>query len=67
MKRNRSLSTIKHKTLLNLLSEASDFIFMTRKSNIVIGHSNYAIAKEIISTTKLLKSNLFNYNDVYID
>ena len=49
---------MKHQKILNLLSEASDSNFVTRKWNIVNdqSNSNYDVKKEIINNTEVLKS-----------
>ena len=54
---------------LNLLNEASDSKFTARKWNIVNDQSNanYDIGNEIIYNTEVLKSNLRDYNDSYIE
>ena len=56
---------MEHQNILNLLNEASDCKFATRKWNIVIDQSNanYNEGNEIIYNTKVLKSNLCDYND----
>ena len=53
---------------MNLLNEADNSKFMTRKWNIVNDQSNknYDEETEIIYNTKVLKSNLCDYNDAYI-
>ena len=53
---------------LNLLNEASDSKFTTRKWNMVNDQSNanYDIGNKIIYNTEVLKSNLCDYNDAYI-
>ena len=53
---------------LNLLNEASDSKFTTRKWNMVNDQSNanYDIGNKIIYNTEVLKSNLCYYNDAYI-
>ena len=53
---------------MNLLNEASDSTFVTKKWNIVNNESNanYDIENEIIYYTKVSKSNLCDYNDAYI-
>ena len=53
---------------LNLLNEANDSKFVTRKWNIVNDQSyaNYEVGNEIIYNTEVLKSNLGDYNDAYI-
>ena len=52
----------------NLLNEATNSKFVTRKWNIVNVQSNtsYAIRHEIIYSTEVLKSNPCNFNDDYI-
>ena len=49
---------MKHQKILNLLSEARDSNFVTRKWNIVNdqSNSNYDVKKEIINNTEVLKS-----------
>ena len=57
-----------HQNMLNLLNEANDSKFVTRKWNIVNDQSNanYDVGNEIIYNTEVLKSNLCDYNDAYI-
>ena len=59
---------MEHQKTLNLLNDANDSKFVTRKWNIVNGNLNlsYAAANKITYDTKVLKSNLCYYNDVYI-
>ena len=59
---------MEHQKILNLLNEANDFKFVTRKWNIVnnLSNTNYDIENEIIYNTKVLKSNLCDCNDAYI-
>ena len=59
---------MEHQKTLNLLNEAKDSKFATRKWNIFNGQSNanYDIRNEIIYNTEVLKSNLCDYNDAYI-
>ena len=59
---------MEHQKILNLLNEASDSKFVTRKWNIFNdqSYSNYDAGNEIIQNTKVLKSNLCIYNDVCI-
>ena len=59
---------MEHQKILNLLNEASDSKFVTRKWNIVSDQSNgnYGVGIEIIYNTEVLKSNLCDYNDAYI-
>ena len=53
---------------LNLLNEAIDSNFVTRKWNIGNNNSksNYDTSNEITYNTEVLKSNLCDYNDAYI-
>ena len=53
---------------IDLLNEASNFKFVTRKWNTGKDQSNanYDAGNEIIYKTKKLKSNLCDYNDAYI-
>ena len=57
-----------HQKTLNLLNEASNYKFLTRKWNIVNDQSNanYDEGNEIIYNKEVLKSNLCDYNDAYI-
>ena len=59
---------MEHQKILNLLNEANDSKFVTRKWNIVNDNSktNYDVGSEIIYNTEVLKSNLYDYNNVYI-
>ena len=59
---------MEHQKLLNLLNEASDSKFVTRKCNIVNDQSNanYDVGNEVIYNTEVLKSNLRDYNRAYI-
>ena len=59
---------MEHQKILNLLNEASNSKFATRKWNIVNDNSkaNYNAANEITYNIKVLKSNLCDYNDAYI-
>ena len=54
--------------ILNLLNEANDSKFVTRKWNNVNDNSksNYDATNEITYHTEVLKSNLCDYNDAYI-
>ena len=54
--------------ILNLLNEANDFKFVTRKWNIANDNSNknYGVENEINYNTEILKSNPCDYNDAYI-
>ena len=51
--------------ILNLLNEANDPKFVTRKWNIVNDNSSSGVGNEIIYNTEVLKSNLCDYNDAY--
>ena len=46
--------------MMNLLNEASDSKFVTRKWNIVsdLSNENYCVKNEIIYNTEVLKSNI---------
>ena len=59
---------MEHKKILNLLSEASDSKFLTRKWNTgnVNSKANCDTANKIVYNTEVLKSNLCDYNDAYI-
>ena len=59
---------MEHQKILNLLNEADDSKFVTRKWNIVNDNSksNYDITNEITYNTEILKSNLCDYIDAYI-
>ena len=60
---------MEHGKILNLLNESNDKKkLVTRKSNIVNDQSNayYDPRNKIIHNTKVLKSNLCDYNDAYI-
>ena len=59
---------MKHKKILNLLNEAGDSKFVTRKWNIVNDQSNanYDAGNEIIYNTEVLKPDLCDFNDAYI-
>ena len=59
---------MKHQKIINLLNEANDSKFSTRKWNIVHDNSkaNYGVGNEIIYNVEVLKSNLCDYNDAYI-
>ena len=57
-----------YKKILNLLNDANDSKFVTKKWNIVNdnSNSNYAAAYEIIYNTEIPKSNLRDYNNAQI-
>ena len=59
---------MEHKKILNLLNEASDSKFVTKKWDIVNGqwNANYDVGNEIIYKTKVLISNLCDFNGAYI-
>ena len=59
---------MEHQKILNLLNEANDSKFVTRKQDIVHvqSNTNYDVRNEIIYNTEVLKSNLCDYNDAYI-
>ena len=59
---------MEHQKILNLLNEASDSKFVTRKWNIDNDQWNasYDVRSEILYNTEVLKSNLCDYNDTYI-
>ena len=59
---------MKHQKILNLLNEANDSKFVTRKWNIVNdkSHANYNTVNEITYNRQVLKSSLCDYNDAYI-
>ena len=53
---------------MNLINEATDSKFVTRKCNIFNDQSNanYDVGNEVIYNTEVLKSNLNDCNNVYI-
>ena len=59
---------MEHQKITNLLNEANDSKFVTRKWNIVNDNSkaNCDVGNEIIYNTEVLKSNLCDYNNGYI-
>ena len=59
---------MEHQKMLNLLNEANDSKFFTRKWNIVNDNSkaNYGIGNEITYKTQVLKSSLCDNNNAYI-
>ena len=59
---------MEHQNILNLLNEANDYKFVTRRWNIVNDNSklNYDATNEITYSTEVLKSNLCDYKDAYI-
>ena len=56
---------MEHQKILNLLNEASNSKFFTRKWNIANDqpNANFDVGNKIIYNTEVLKSNLFYYND----
>ena len=58
---------MEHQKILNLLNEASDSKFVTRKWNIVNdnAYANYGVGNEIIYNTEVSKPNLCDYNYAY--
>ena len=59
---------MEHQKILNLLNEASDSKFVTRKWNIVSDQSNanYDVGNGTVYNTEVSKSNLCDYNYAYI-
>ena len=59
---------MKHQKILNLLNEAGDPKFVTRKRNIANDQSNanYNVRNGFTYNTEVLKYNLSDYNDAYI-
>ena len=59
---------MEHLKILNSLNEPNDSKFVTRQWNIVNDQSNanHDVGNGIIYSTKVLKSNLCDYNDAYI-
>ena len=59
---------MEHQKILNLLNEASDSKFVTRKWNVVNDNAKakYGVGNEITYNTEVLKSNPRDYNDAYI-
>ena len=59
---------MRHKKISSLLNEASNSKFVTRKWNIVNNqwNANYAVENTTIDSTETLKSNLWQFNNVYI-
>ena len=59
---------MKHQKILDLLNQANDSKFVTRKWNIGNDNSksNYDAINEITYNIKTLKYNLCDYNDTYI-
>ena len=59
---------MEHQKILNLLNEASNSKFVTRKWNITNDQSygKYGERNEIIYNTQVLKSNFCNYKDACI-
>ena len=65
---HRIIYIMQYHKILNLLNEANDSKFVSRKWNIVIDNSkaNHAVGDNIIYNTEVLKSDLCDYNDFYI-
>ena len=59
---------MEHQKILNLLNEESDSKFVTRKRKNINHLSNryYDVGNEVIYNIEVIKSNLCDYNDVYI-
>ena len=59
---------MEHQTILNLLNDANDSKFVTRKWSNVNDNSkaNYGVGNEITYNTEVLKSNICNYSNAYI-
>ena len=59
---------MEHQKILNLLNEASDSEFATRKWNIVNNNwkAYYGVQNEIKFNTEVLKPNLCDYNDAKV-
>ena len=59
---------MEHQKILNLLTDANDSEFVTRKWNIVSDNLkvNFNAGNEITYTTEILKSKLCDYNNAYI-
>ena len=59
---------MEHQKILDLLDQASDLKFVTRKWKNVNDQSsaNYDIGNEIIYNKEVSNSNLCDYNDTYI-
>ena len=53
---------------MNLLNEANNSIFVTRKWNIVndLPNKNYDVRNEVISNAEVVKSYLCDYNAAYV-
>ena len=56
---------MEHQKILNLLNEANDSEFVTRKLNIANDNSksNYGARNKIMFNTKVLIYNISHYND----
>ena len=59
---------MEHQKILNLLNDANNSKFLTRKCNIVNDNSkaNYEERNKIIYNTKVLKFTFYDYNDSFI-
>ena len=67
MNHNRTMSEVEHQKTFNLLNEANDCRFVTKKWNIAFDKSNtnYNLGNKIIFNIEVLKSNR-DYNGVLI-
>ena len=59
---------MEHQNILNLLNQANNSKYETRKRNIVsdLSNGNYDVGNETIYNTEVLKSNFCNYNDSHM-
>ena len=59
---------MEHQKISNLLNEASNSTFVTRKWITVndLSNANYNVGNEIIYSTEVLKSNLCYFSDAYV-
>ena len=59
---------MEHQNILNLLNQANNSKYETRKRNIVsdLSNGNYDVGNETIYNTEVLKSNFYNYNDAHM-
>ena len=59
---------MEHQKILNLLNDANDSKFVTRKWNIAYDNSqeNYDLGNEVTYSTEVLKSNIYDYSDACI-
>ena len=56
---------MEHQKILNLLNEANDCKFVTKKWNMISNNSkaSYGVGNQIIYNSEVLKSTLCDYND----